>query len=370
MLHVYRQITGQQRVVPWVFTHKREGEAQFRFQKKRLVVLPKPRLRWWRRFVSRNIQKEPWVLYRWELRHALLELTRANARLLHVYFGHTAMHMRPLLKVFPHPTVVSFHGADAGVDMDKPGHRRALTEVFTLADQVQARSDSLAGDLEKLGCPPEKLHVQRTGIPMETWSFAPYQVAEDGAWRVLQSCRFIPKKGLDLTLRAFARVHQELPKAKLILAGDGPLKEDLQKMAGELGIAGAVEFPGFLNQYELRQQVYAAHVYVHPSRTSSDGNREGVPNAMLEAMSTGTPVVATRHGGIPEAITDGVNGMLVDEGDDTTLGNTVLRLLKDPTMALAIGAGGHEVVKQRFSQALNIRSLEDEYFKLIARGRR
>ncbi|HSI63792.1 MAG TPA: colanic acid biosynthesis glycosyltransferase WcaL, partial [Candidatus Saccharimonadia bacterium] len=119
MLHVYRQITGQQRVTPWVFTHKREGEDRFPFQKKRLVVLPKPRLRWWRRFVSKNIQKAPWQLYRWELRHALLELTRADARLLHVYFGHTAIHLRPLLRAFPHPTVVSFHGADAGVDMGK-----------------------------------------------------------------------------------------------------------------------------------------------------------------------------------------------------------------------------------------------------------
>src|SRR5689334_18571346 len=90
MLHVYRQIAGQQRVQPWVFTHKRENSAQFPFPDKRLVVLPKPRLRWWRRFISRQFRQAPWRIYRWELRHAMLELTRSQARVLHIYFGHTA----------------------------------------------------------------------------------------------------------------------------------------------------------------------------------------------------------------------------------------------------------------------------------------
>ena len=146
MLHVHRQITGLRAVTPWVMTHKRENAAQFPFPDKRLIVLPKPRLRWWRRFVSKQIKREPWQLFHWELRHALLELTRCEAKLLHIYFGHSAAHLRSLIKAWPHPVVVSFHGADAGVDLDKPGHLAALREVFQSATIVQARSQSLADE--------------------------------------------------------------------------------------------------------------------------------------------------------------------------------------------------------------------------------
>jgi colanic acid/amylovoran biosynthesis glycosyltransferase len=368
MLHVYRQITGLQRVVPWVFTHKREGEDRFPFQKKRLVVLPKPRLRWWRRFVSKSVKREPWQLYGWELRHALLELVRADARLLHVYFGHTAIHLRPLLRAFPHPTVVSFHGADAGVDMGKNAHRAAMEEVFAVADQIQARSQSLADDLMKLGCPPEKLRVQRTGIPLEEWSFVPRTTPPDGAWRILQSCRFIAKKGLDLTLRAFAAAHREFPQAQLILAGDGPLKEELQKQAEKLGVAAAVTFTGFLSQDELRKHVYASHVFLHPSRTSKDGNREGIPNSMLEAMASGAPVIATQHGGIPEAVTDGESGLLVPEDDHEALAKALLSVLKDENLATKLGQGARKAVEEKFDRARNIRLLEDSYLELIERG--
>ena len=98
MLHIYRQVTGQQRVTPWVVTHRREEEARFPFPARRLIVLPKPRLRWWRRFLSRHVHKAPWRLHTWEVRHAILQLTRSGARVLHIYFGHTAVHLLPLIK--------------------------------------------------------------------------------------------------------------------------------------------------------------------------------------------------------------------------------------------------------------------------------
>ena len=373
MLHVFRQVTGLRQVTPWVLTHKRENAARFPFPEKRLIVLPKPRLRWWRRFVSKQIRREPWQLFRWELRNMILELTRTEAKVLHIYFGHIALHLRSLMKVWPHPTVVSFHGADAGVDMsgDKPGHLAAMREVFQLAAVVQARSESLVEDLIRLGCPREKLRVQRTGIPLEEWRFAAREVPPDGAWRVLQSCRLIEKKGLDLTLRAFAAATKDLPKSELVIAGDGPLRAELDRLAGELGIAARVRFTGFLDQAKLREEVYRSHVFLHPSRTGKDGNREGVPNSMLEAMASGAPVIATRHGGIPEAITDGVSGLLVAENDADALAKALREVLTDAARAAALGAGGRKAVEDRFDRAANICQLEGCYLELMAsRGQR
>lgn len=365
MLHVYRQITGLTAVEPWVFTHKRENEARFPFPKKRLTVLPKPRLRWWRRWVHKNVKKAPWQLYTWEVRHALLELQRAEARLLHIYFGHTAVHFLPLIKAFPHPVVVSFHGADAGVDVHKPAHLAPLQGVFAAADLVQARSQSLADDLEKLGCPPEKLRVQRTNIPLEEWEFRSREAPADGAWCLLQSCRLIKKKGLDMTLEAFAAIHRVHPKSTLTIAGDGPLKEELLAQAARLGVADAVTFPGFLDQPALREAVARAHFFLHPSRTTADGNREGVPNAMLEAMASGAVVLATTHGGIPEAVESGKSGLLVPENDAKGLAEGLLGLTGDSALSRSMAEQARRRVEELFDRKRNIRLLEEAYLGLI-----
>lgn len=366
MLHVHRQITGLQAVTPWVLTHKRENTARFPFPEKRLIVLPKSRLRWWRRWVSKQIRREPWQIYRWELRHALLALTRAEAKVLHVYFGHSAVHLRPLIRVFPHPVLVSFHGADAGVDMDKPAHLAAMREVFESATIVQARSESLMDDLMKLGCPRDKLRLQSTGIPLEEWSFHPRIVGNDRKWRILQSCRLIEKKGVDLTLRAFARVLQTHPKAEMVIAGSGPQRDELERLADKLGISSHTRFTGFLNQTDMRGEMYLADMFVHPSRTSGDGNREGIPNSMLEAMAAGVPVVATRHGGIPEAVADGVSGLLVSENDSDALAAAMLRVMEDGELARNLAEGGRRVVEEKFSRAANILVLETCYLEMIA----
>jgi len=368
MWHVYRQITGQKQVLPWVFTHKRESVQQFPFPKKRLVVLPKPRLRWWRRFVHKNIKDSPWQLFRWELRHILLELTRADARLLHIYFGHTALHFLPLIKAFPHPVVVSYHGADAGVDVSKPEYHLAMQEVFQYASLIQVRSESLGEDLVKLGCAPEKIRVQRTGVPLEYWHYQRRVTPEDNKWYIIQSCRLVQKKGLHDTLRAFAIILKQVPKAGLLFAGDGPLRAELEALASELGVTERVKFGGFMSQAALIRNVSKCHLFVHPSRMGKDGNREGVPNSLLEAMASGIPVVATHHGGIPEAVTHEVSGLLVDENDPEALAASMLRIIRDPALAERLGLGARAAIEEKFDRAKNIALLEATYLELIAKA--
>ena len=367
MLHVYRQVSGLQEVEPWVLTHKRECEDRFPFPKKHLVVLPKPRLRWWRRLIHKHIKHEPWRIYPWEVRHMLLELTRANAKLLHIYFGHIAVHLLPLIKACPHPVVVSFHGADAGVDMEKEGHLFAMREVFASATLIQSRSQSLVDDLIKLGCPESKIVIQRTGIPLEEWPFEQRSLPINGEWRLLQCCRLIAKKGLDTTLRAFKEITKTKPKAELVIAGDGPLRQELEALAVELGVSKQVRFTGFLTQQQLRREVYRAHFFLHPSRTSKDGNREGIPNSLLEAMASGAPVIATRHGGIPEAISSGESGLLVDENDYQALAIATHSLMAQPSRIKIIAEEARKEIERKFDRFVNIRHLEETYLKLINR---
>ena len=216
-------------------------------------------------------------------------LGETGARLLHIYFGHIAVHLLPLIRAWKHPSIVSFHGADVMVDMNKPAYRKATLQMLDAVTLVLVRSESLRRALVDLGCNPEKIEIQRTGIPLEEFPFRHRAVPKNGAWQFLQAGRLIEKKGLPVTIRAFEVFVRQYPNATLRIAGEGPLFRDLKMLARELKIAQRVSFTGFLSQEQLREIYYRSN-FLHPSQTGRDGNQEGIPNSMLEAMASGLPV--------------------------------------------------------------------------------
>lgn len=147
------------------------------------------------------------------------------------------------------------------------------------------------------------------------------------------------------------------------------MRAELESLAASLGIAGAVTFAGFLPQSELRELYATSHIFVHPSETPPNLDQEGVPNSMLEAMATGLPVAATRHGGIPEAVADGVSGLLVAERDSGALADALFRLATTPGLAAELGRGAAQGVREDFEQASAIARLEGFYDEAIALGK-
>jgi len=366
MLHVYRQITGLQQLQQRVVTQKWINQDRFPVPEGMVRVVPKSRSRALRRFWFKQLLDGP-VMVSPRQTEAILDAVK-GAELLHVYFGHIGVFLLPVLRKRPLPVVVSFHGADAGVDMDKPRHREAMQEMFALADRVLVRSESLGREVEKLGCPPEKIRLSRTGIPLDDWPLVERKPPVDGKWRMLQACRLIEKKGLDLSLKALKTVREQFPGAELRIAGEGPLLETLEHQAEELGITDAVTFLGFLSQAELKAEMESAQLFLHPSRIGADGNQEGVPNSMLEAMASGMAVVATRHGGIPEVIEHETSGWLVEEEDWKGLAEGMIHLMQNPEAYSAVVKAGRQVVEGDFSREAQIRQLEAVYWELIQKN--
>lgn len=365
MRHIYRQVKGLKNWRAHVLTHKWEDPETFHMHKRWVTELPKYPWRFFRRVWYKQLRNIPWQLSRGEEFGMLRAIQIHGAEVFHIYFGHMAMHLLPLIKSSPLPVVVSFHGADAGVGMERPEWRERMRDVFFHASAVLARSQSLLDELAALGCPRGKLHLSRTAIPLDTFAFVPRTLPEDGAFLWLQACRLIAKKGLPTTLRAFAKFRQTYPKARLQIAGDGPMKDQLVAQAQALGIADAVEFLGFIPEHRMLNRLHAAHFFVHPSQTGEDGNVEGVPNSLLEAMATGLPSLATLHGGIPEAIDHGVSGVLVAEGDDAALADAALKLANEPTAWREMGQQARVAIEQKFSAAAQRDQLESLYAGLV-----
>jgi glycosyltransferase involved in cell wall biosynthesis len=288
-------------------------------------------------------------------------MTRRTADLMHVYFGHTGVHLLPFIEYWDKPTIVSFHGADVMLRESQPEYGERMATLLELVPLVLARSHSLAARLQELGCPKEKIRLNRTGIPLEQFPFVQRMMPADEAWKFVQTCRLIPKKGLRSALRAFANFQRKHPKSTFTIAGEGPMREELERAAGELGISSAVHFPGFLGQEELNRLYATSHVFLHPSEMTEDKNQEGIPNSMLEAMSTGLPVVATFHGGIPEAVSHERTGLLVPEKDVDALSAALFQITESEDYLQIMAKKASESVRSEFEQRQAVSKLESYY---------
>jgi colanic acid/amylovoran biosynthesis glycosyltransferase len=363
MLHIYRQVKGLRRVKTFVMTKELQNAERFPFPD--IEIIPKQRMNLLRHGWLKFVKRRPPVIYRGEYQLLASLLERRGADLMHIYFGHTGVHLLPFIEQWNKPCVVSFHGADVALKEDIANYPAKLRRLFEVVPLVFARSQSLADRLSEFGCPPEKLRINRTGVPLDEFPFVDRQAPPDGHWRIMQACRLIPKKGVATSLRAFAIFKKDHPQAKFYIAGKGPLQPELEMLAAGLGIFKDVHFIGFLSQPKLMELYASSHLFLHPSEMPPDENQEGVPNSILEAMATGLPVAATQHGGIPEAVEHGRTGWLVREEDHAALANAMHEITRSPRVLTEMGLRAREAVIKRFEQEAQIDQLEWFYEEAI-----
>lgn len=166
-------------------------------------------------------------------------------------------------------------------------------------------------------------------------------------------------KGCHDLLHAMRSIVAAVPETRLMLCGDGQRDEAIA-LAAALGLENSIELPGWVDARERAALLDMATVFILPSHA------EGLPMSLLEAMAHGVPVIATAVGGIPEAVRDGVEGLLVAPGDTAALARAVLDLLGDPDARTRLGAAARERARSEFSSTRMIATLEDLYEKLAA----
>src|SRR3954468_18012732 len=165
MRHIYRQVTGLRRYDTFVMTRERQCAEEFPFEQ--IELIPRARKNFIKRFWLKYLWRLPPVYYRGELPVLIKMLERRAADLMHIYFGHTGVHLLPFIEEWNRPCVVSFHGMDIQARPEQEGYDAQMRALLQRVPLVLARSQSLFGALEAWGCPREKLRLNRTGIPLD-----------------------------------------------------------------------------------------------------------------------------------------------------------------------------------------------------------
>jgi glycosyltransferase involved in cell wall biosynthesis len=169
------------------------------------------------------------------------------------------------------------------------------------------------------------------------------------------------KKGLRYLVEACAQLRDAGVAIRCEIVGDGPLRPELAAQIDELGVGDCVVLHGALPHEEVLERYRAATAFVLPSVVAADGDRDGIPNVILEAMAMELPVISTPVSGIPEAVRDGDTGMLVQPHDSTGLVDAITRLLADPDRARQLGRNGRRLVADRFDVTANAERLLEQF---------
>jgi len=237
---------------------------------------------------------------------------------IHGHFGYESMILLENINAPKCPVVISFHGYDANEMLKRTSYVKKLNYYIDEFDITPIYvSNYMRKDMEKAGVHLKNAKLLYYGTDMEY--FKPIVASKPHEKFIfIQISSFNEKKGHTYTLQAFKKFLESVEdkaKYRLVLAGGGTLLEQIKNEAKNLGISNYVEFTGMITYKETYPLLQQADIFIHHSITSSTGQKEGIPNALMEAMAMELPVISTFHAGIPELVEDGVNGYLVREKD-------------------------------------------------------
>ena len=243
---------------------------------------------------------------------------------------------------------VAFYGYDITRELQKHGDD-VYRELFQRAAMLLPNSEYLASRLRGVGAPEEKVRLLRLGIQLDDFPVVD-RAGRTGPPVALAVGRFVEKKGFEFLVRALAEAGDR-SRFRLVFVGDGPLRPGIEALCSELGVDDRVEFTGWLDHQGVQKRMAESDLFVAPSVTAADGDMEGMPLVVAEAIATGMPVLGTRHSGIPEAVQDGRNGVLVEEKDVSGLAEALV-MLSDDARRLEAGKQSRAVAEAEFDTAI------------------
>lgn len=253
--------------------------------------------------------------------------------IIHAHFGPLGIQAQFLrdLKAFNGKIVTSFHGFDMTVFVKRNGIN-AYQPLFAKGDIFLPISNYWKNRLISWGCDKKKIQVHHMGIKLDLFHRKSNQPVSKAKTHLISVGRLTEKKGFKYSIKAIKYLVRNGINVSYTIIGDGPLKKSLSELINELDLQGSVQLVGSKKRTEVVCLLKQSDIFILPSVTAKNGDMEGIPMVLMEAMATGLPVVSTYHSGIPELVKDGLTGFTVPEKDVSSIAEKVCEVIRSPTL--------------------------------------
>jgi len=300
------------------------------------------------------------------------EIIKYDIKLLHFHYLVDARYFLPVIKLLKIPTIVSGYGWDVSSFPSKMFGfgKKYLNPIYKEVDIFLAMSEDMKMDMIKIGCPKNKIIVHYYGTNTKRFVHPERSYKNKKQFNLLFCGRLAHKKAPQLILYALRKLElseNSIPSWYLTFVGDGPLYGKLISIVNEFGWHDKVLFTGHIphNTNELVVQYKNADIYLQPSMTTVEGEKEGIPGTLIEAMSSGLPVISTHHAGIPSVIENDINGFLCEEGDIDCIAEKIKILLEDSELRQKIGNNAAKKALTYLDLSNKTKELEEIYSRLL-----
>lgn len=298
----------------------------------------------------------------WPLPYFLKTIREVKPDLIHAHFGYDAQKMIGPARSTGVPLITSFYGSDVTRLPTKFDWKRRYTKLAHFGSHFIAASEIMKQQLVEIGFPKQKISIVPFGLDLKVFEFRENYSLSNNCMMV---GRMVEKKGFEYAIRAIEMLNSEKIEIHLNLYGDGPLKEYLQKLTQQLKINHLVTFHGFVDIKHINCAMNSHGILLAPSVIGKDGDQEGLPNTILEAMACGLPVIATRHAAIPEAVTHTESGFLVDERQPRQIAEILKRILNSEFDLERIRFRAHNYIKEKHTVSRMVKSIENIYDSVL-----
>jgi len=254
--------------------------------------------------------------------------------------------------------VTTFHGNDMSSYVRRQGND-VYNCLFDKGDLFLPISERWKNRLVELGCDKNKILVHRMGVDCRKLTFSTPKLKRRERIRILTIARLVEKKGVEYGIRAINKLSSKYDNIEYNIVGDGLLRDRCTGLIQESNMGDKIHLLGWKDQQEVHDTIVNSHIFLCPSVTSKNGDQEGIPVALMEAMVAGLPIISTLHSGIPELVQDGVSGFLVPERDVDALSEKLIYLIEHPEICPEMGRAGRAYVEANYDiNKLNDRLVE------------
>ena len=290
-----------------------------------------------------------------------------DVRFIHAHYGYNGYFALNTKKKLNIPLITTFYGIDISCFPRAKKWKSRFKILFQEGDLFLVEGEYMKLLLKDLGCPDEKIHIQRIGIPLHKIKYRPRRPKKNNDKVVfIFGGRFEEKKGLIYALKAVYEVRSKYQNFEFRIIGDGTLRPQIEKFIENHDMKNYVQMLGFLNYEDYLKEMNNADIFVHPSVKATNGDMEGgAPTTILEAQAMGMPVISTYHADIPNIVVEGKSALLSKEKDYKAIACSMEYLLETQEAWEQMGSIGREFVETYHNIYNEVDRLEEIYSQLL-----